>query len=331
MSDQHERRRRDPRARCRRRLASPSRHDRAPPLEREAAGEVVDEVLRDATGAARAIEREAQRLGVQPLARHVEARLVRVAIDDAQVGRLVEAVEAEHQTEAVGERELLLERLADVQLAVARRDAHGAVVGDALRQQVAAVAGRDDAHVARAAPRRCPRARPSARACRARRRRRRGRRRRRRKRYGRPRSACDHVGQVEQIVACRTSTRRSPRAPKRGSSPSHRRGLARAALAEEQHVVRGQAAHELLGVARPAPRPSARRRRRSSRSTACGSAIGTQAARAARARPSETRCGAPRRRARAGRPRAARAIAPRARGRVRCGRSTAKGAPPRRV
>ena len=85
--------------------------------------------------------------------------LRRVALDDAQIGRLVEAVEAEHETEAVGERELLLERLAEVQLArlveprlaVVAQRAAGSDGGGCWSRRC----GRS-----RASSRRCPRARP---------------------------------------------------------------------------------------------------------------------------------------------------------------------------
>src|SRR5690606_2817427 len=114
--------------------------------KREATGEVVHELARGPPRAARALQREAQRLRAQPLGRTVDASLAGVVGDDAQIGRLVEAVVAEHEAEAVGQRELLLERLAEVQLA-RFVEARLAVVAHALGEQVAAVAGRDDAHV----------------------------------------------------------------------------------------------------------------------------------------------------------------------------------------
>ena len=87
------------------------------PRQSLASGEIVDEVTRGATGAAGAFERPAQRLGVQRLARGADPGSCGVAIHDGQIGGLVEAVEAEHQAEAVREGQLLVDHLAHVQIA----------------------------------------------------------------------------------------------------------------------------------------------------------------------------------------------------------------------
>jgi hypothetical protein len=110
------------------------------------AGEIVDELAGGATGAARTVERETQRLGVERVAGQVDPGLRGVAIDDREERLLVEAVEAEHEPESVGEGELLLVGLAEVELAGVVEAGRG-VVRDSLREEVPTVAGRDHADV----------------------------------------------------------------------------------------------------------------------------------------------------------------------------------------
>jgi hypothetical protein len=170
-------------------------------------------------------------------------------LDDPEVGGLVEAVEAQHQAEAVGESELLLQRLAQTQLPVGVHSRLG-LLGALLGEQMTAVAGGDDADVRR---RRLDAAfegrlqlTVAALAC----------------AEGEvveeqedlPRNLAQqgqHVGKVRQVALVHLDEAQPAVAIAREQA-AHRGALARAALTIEQYVVRGQAAQELLRVAHEA-------------------------------------------------------------------------------
>ena len=69
-------------------------------------------------------------------------------LDDGEVGRLIEIVEPQHQAEAIGKRQFLLEGLAQVQLPVFVQPALP-VLRHGFGDQMPAVAGRHDADVFR--------------------------------------------------------------------------------------------------------------------------------------------------------------------------------------
>ena len=98
-------------------------------------GEILDVLPGDAARARAARDRPFAGLGAELLRRMVEPVALGIAVDHREVGLLVAGVEAEPQAEPVGERDLLLDRLA-------RIDRGRALVLDHVaRQQMAAVGG----------------------------------------------------------------------------------------------------------------------------------------------------------------------------------------------
>src|SRR5262245_56488050 len=114
--------------------------------QRLAAGEVVDELLCAAARAAGAPERPAQRLGLQLVPGGLEPGARRVVLHHLEIGVLIERVEADHESEAIGERELLVDGLAHLEVAGGVETDLG-VVRDALLDQVPPIARGDDADV----------------------------------------------------------------------------------------------------------------------------------------------------------------------------------------
>ena len=112
-------------------------------------GPVARELVGHPARARAALQRPHQRLGPQRSDRRVvEAEMAQPLADDGQVLGLAERIEADPQAEALGQRDLLLDRLARVQLAVLVVRG-GQVVLHLLGQQVAPVGRRVHKHVVR--------------------------------------------------------------------------------------------------------------------------------------------------------------------------------------
>ena len=83
-------------------------------LEAVPTREIVDEVSGDPSRATRAPQRPAQRIRADIFQAERKARLLEIAFDDGEVGVLAEAEKAQRQAEAIRERELFLQRLAQM-------------------------------------------------------------------------------------------------------------------------------------------------------------------------------------------------------------------------
>ena len=73
---------------------------------------------------------------------------LRVVVDDREIGALVETVEAEYESEAIGKCQFFVDRFAELELS-SFVEAHRLVVRRSLGEQVSPVARRDDANVLR--------------------------------------------------------------------------------------------------------------------------------------------------------------------------------------
>ena len=115
-------------------------------LERlaEPPGEILDELPGRAPGARAARRRPFERFGFELARRRLEAEMPGVTVDHGEVIVLAAMVEAEPEAEPVGERHLLLDRLARID------GASALVLHHVARQKVAPVRGRVEEHVPRA-------------------------------------------------------------------------------------------------------------------------------------------------------------------------------------
>ena len=73
--------------------------------------------------------------------RCAHASLLRIVVDDLEIGVLIESVETEHQSKAIGKRQLLVDRLSELDLAVLI-EPNEAIVSGTFRQEVPTVATR---------------------------------------------------------------------------------------------------------------------------------------------------------------------------------------------